>query len=136
MKAEVKAAWIADLRANPDAQGNAQLDYIDTDGKRKQCCLGRLCLLAVKAGVIPPPELYDETYHYLDGYDGSESFGQDCMLPRRVAEWAGLPAGRDDIVLMPAETDSPAVTAIAANDGMGMSFAEIADEAEKNVPAE
>jgi hypothetical protein len=57
MNPEVKALWVADLRANPDAQGVGYLDYALPDGQRRQCCLGRLCLLAVLAGVIPeaPP---------------------------------------------------------------------------------
>lgn len=143
MKAAVKTEWVADLRANPDAQGHGFLDYIDSeDGKRKQCCLGRLCLLAVAAGVIPPPVLHDGTYYYLDGYGArEESFSLATRLPWKVSEWARLPVDEDgyrmdDIIIMPFEDDSPQVGAIEANDGMGMTFAEIADLADKNVPAE
>jgi hypothetical protein len=146
MKAVVKTAWIADLRANPDAQGESALDYIDQDGKRKQCCLGRLCLLAVDAGVIPAPELHGNTYRYLDDdYDQDakvtgEAFNQESSLPRKVAEWAGLPKDEhgdfaDDIIIIPDDGDGGELTAIEANDGVLMTYAEIADEAEKNVPA-
>jgi hypothetical protein len=38
---ELKARWIADLRANPQLQARNKLR--DTEGKN--CCLGRLCLL-------------------------------------------------------------------------------------------
>lgn len=143
MKADIRALWITDLRANPDAQGQNRLDYIDTDGKRKQCCLGRLSLLAVEAGVIPAPELHNGTYFYLDDNKNAldkpddatgESFHQLHALPRKVMEWAGLDG--HDITIMPEEGGEGPVTAIGANDGMGMTFAQIADEAEKNVPGE
>lgn len=141
MKAAVKTAWIADLRENPDAQGNGRLDYIDSDGKRKQCCLGRLCRLAVAAGVIPEPELGDSTYRYLDDNGNSlgnsddatgESFHQECSLPQKVQDWAGL--DYHDIVVVPEDGNGGGLTAIRANDSVGMTFAQIADEAGKNVP--
>jgi len=142
MKAAVKTAWVKDLRDNPDAQGQALLDYIDTDGNRRQCCLGRLCLLAVAAGVIPAPELHKKEYRYLDDNDaGGESFNQACSLPRKVAEWAGLPDKEDgqhadDVVIGPGLDEDGGTTAIGANDGLALSYAEIADLIEANVPAE
>ncbi len=50
MNAEIKKLWIEDLRAHPDMQGRGKLMI-----NGKSCCLGRLCLLAVDAGIIPPP---------------------------------------------------------------------------------
>jgi len=138
MKALVRTAWITDLRENPDAQGIGFLDYIDSKGKHRQCCLGRLCRLAVAAGVIPAPELHVREYRYLDddhsdyGKVTGERFHQACALPRKVAEWAGLPPGADDIKLDSDEDGS--LLASEANDEAGMTFAEIADLAERNVP--
>jgi hypothetical protein len=136
MKADIKALWVADLRANPDAQGRSLLDYIDGRGNRKNCCLGRLCRLAVAAGATPAPELHDNEYRYLDDRDlgrlVGEGFNQATALPRKVAKWAGLD-GDDDVTIMPADEDGgDRVTAIEANDGMRMSFAEIADLIHKN----
>src|SRR5579859_6892759 len=126
MKAAVKAAWVKDLRENPGAQGIKLLDYIDpADGKRKQCCLGRLCLLAVEAGVIPAPELHDDgVYFYLDGSGGYEAFDQDTLLPRKVQEWAGLTG--DDIEI----SGGAGPSASCANDVYRYTFADIADEAD------
>jgi hypothetical protein len=141
MKAAVKTLWVNDLRAHPEAQGAGFLDYIDEDGKRKQCCLGRMCLLAVEAGVIPAPELRNGRYFYLDDQwttegEKHEAFAQAGSLPRKVAEWAGLTfddgAPRDSVVIDPAN----GVDAIEANDAEGYSFAKIADLADANVPAE
>ena len=133
MKAAVKTAWTADLREHPEVQGHGYLDYIDNQGVRRQCCLGRLCLLAVAAGVIPEPELHGKTYRYLDDDGSGESFNQTGGLPRKVAEWAGLPEGHDDVLLIPDDDDGDGY-AIEVNDGAGMTFAEIADLAETNVP--
>jgi hypothetical protein len=134
MKAAVKTAWVKDLRDNPDAQGRGLLDYLDSEGNRKNCCLGRLCRLAVAAGVIPEPELHGREYRYLDEAPGGESFNQACSLPRKVADWVGLPEGEDDVIIIPSDGAHAGVYAIEANDAMGMTFAEIADEADKNVP--
>lgn len=148
MDAEVKRLWVADLRANPESQGTGMLDYIDDDGKRKQCCLGRLCLLAVAAGVIPAPELHNDIYRYLDYVwendnatslvPAGEEFIQTSGLPGKVAEWAKVLVDEDrfnygtDITLDDDEESS--LTCIEANDGVGMSYVEIADLVERNVP--
>lgn len=146
MKANIKDQWVQDLRSGEYEQGNSNLRRT-TDGGERYCCLGVLCEQAVKAGVIPAPELHDYgVYAYLDDeYDGygkvtGESFDQECSLPRKVAEWAGVPLDRDgfgeDVVILPRNGDLGEVTAIGANDGMSLTFAQIADLIEQNVPAE
>lgn len=141
MKAAVKTAWVKDLREHPEVQGTSALDYIDPkDGKRKQCCLGRLCLLAVEAGAIPAPELQGSVYTYLDDEDSEDelscrSFCQDSVLPRAVQEWAGLDSS--DPVIDPVSDEHECDTnAAEANDTYLYSFPEIADLVEKNVPAD
>ena len=56
MNAEVKKLWIDDLRAHPELQGRERMK--SGDGTQF-CCLGRLCELALIAGV-ELPEWYIE----------------------------------------------------------------------------
>jgi hypothetical protein len=142
MKADIKAQWVADLRSGEFEQGEAFLERVDENGKHKLCCLGVLSRQAVKAGVIPEPELHDGSYRYLDDeYDeggkvtGAESFNQSSSLPRKVQEWAGV-TGHDGDVYLNAEQLACDTTAIQANDIDQLSFARIADLIEQNVPAE
>ena len=140
MKAAIREQWIKDLRSGDFEQGNHYLERVTSDGTHRLCCLGVLCRQAVAAGVIPPPELHDGEYRYLDdGHDeggpAGESFNQPCSLPRKVSEWAGVNPEDGDIALGP-EQDEWSLTAIAANDFKGLNFAQIADLVEQNVPAE
>lgn len=130
MKADIKAQWVKDLRSGEFEQGHGLLERVDSDGKSTFCCLGVLCRQAVKAGAIPAPELHCYQYMYLaDRPGGGEGFVESTSLPRKVREWAGLPE-REDI-----DIDGH-ITAIHANDALKLSFAEIADLIEQNVPAE
>lgn len=79
MNAEVKKLWVEDLRANPDKQGIGQLN-----SGTEQCCLGRLCMLAVQAGIISEYRLGTIGYG-LDKYSADKSY-----LPIPVQKWAGL----------------------------------------------
>jgi hypothetical protein len=143
VKEAIKRQWVKDLRSGEFEQGTSYLEKVD-DGVSRLCCLGVLCRQAVKAGIIPEPELHSSSYYYLDDdtdHEGvtGESFNQRHALPRKVAEWAGVPYGSSggDVVIEPGgDVDEGDFTAIAANDGVGMSFAEIADLIEKNVPVE
>lgn len=146
VKASVKDQWVKDLRSGEFEQGSNNLRRTVDEGEY-YCCLGVLCQQAVRAGAIPAPELHDRgVYAYLDDeYDGDnrvtgESFNQECSLPRKVAEWAGLPLEKDgmgeDVVILPRNGEMGEVTAIGANDGMSLTFVQIADLIEQNVPAE
>lgn len=77
MNPEIKALWIADLRANAHLQGHKCLKRDD-----KYCCLGRLCELHRLA----TNGKWKETAHY----DPPKYLGQDAMLPIEVIKWAGL----------------------------------------------
>lgn len=92
MNEEVKAEWVAALRSGDYPQGAGMLRSATSDG---YCCLGVLCELAVKHGVIQPPKktLWG-AYLYAHEF-GDES--RDSSIPRRVAEWAGLD-GPDPVV--------------------------------------
>lgn len=146
MKADVKDQWVKDLRSGEFVQGTGFLEQVGSDGVSRLCCLGVLSRQAVKAGAIPAPELRNDKFRYLDDYadhEGhvtGESFNQETCLPRKVAEWAGLfddeDSPREDVIIIPSGDGSDTVTAIGANDGMGLSFAQIADLIEQNVPGE
>ena len=47
----IKAKWVSALRSGEFKQGTMQLRTLDD----KYCCLGVLCALAVREGVIDPP---------------------------------------------------------------------------------
>lgn len=73
---EVRQKWTAALRSGDYVQGKRFLHKKD-----EFCCLGVLCELAVKEGVIPPP-VQEEDYYLYDGRTG--------RLPWPVRDWAGL----------------------------------------------
>jgi hypothetical protein len=82
MNPEVKAKWVAALRSGDYEQGRHRLHCKDG----KFCCLGVLCDLAVKNGVIPEPEGWGPAYYY-----GSSVVSRsDVSIPIAVSEWAGL----------------------------------------------
>lgn len=82
MNAEIKARWVAWLRANVDKQGYGALRNPDD----KFCCLGGLCELAVADGIITHGVL--GVHHWY----GEPLPGQrtSSHLPQLVQDWAGL----------------------------------------------
>lgn len=82
LRPEVKAEWGQWLLDNADKQGPG---FLNKDGKL--CCLGGLCEIAVKHGVIPPgrPALYGDDNYTPDAiaYAGSVK-----ILPEEVQKWA------------------------------------------------
>jgi len=85
MNPTIKARWITALRSGKYIQGRGALTTVTKNEKRKRrdCCLGVLCDLAVRAGVIPAPvpELLSEKLRYDNRKD---------ILPSSVVQWAGL----------------------------------------------
>lgn len=79
---KIRQKWVAALRSGQYKQGTCNLV---TRGKKEDqfCCLGVLCDMAVRAGIIPKPELpgVGNTYEY-EGMTGLPS--------KKVREWAGL----------------------------------------------
>lgn len=82
MNKEVKDQWVTALRSGEYEQGRSQLQT--SDGKF--CCLGVLCEVAVKAGVLKPP-VKDEhgNVHY-----GPEDDTNTAYPPKVVLDWANL----------------------------------------------
>lgn len=81
MKAEVKTLWLTALRSGEYAQGSQRLRRSNDTF----CCLGVLCDLAVKAGVIEEgvQEFTSSSYQY-------GSSGNSAFLPSEVAKWADV----------------------------------------------
>jgi len=111
MDQAIKTEWVAALRSGEYQQGSGYLR--DLDGK--YCCLGVLCDIAVKRGVIPDPS----TNAYAFKYGGGPA--DDVYLPVAVMEWAGLDATNPTV---PHEGEQEKLSAI--NDNYHP-FTEIAD---------
>jgi hypothetical protein len=84
MNPDIKAQWVAALRSGEYQQGRSLL-------RREECfcCLGVLCDLAVKAGVVswePPAGVNVQ--------EGAQGCGNAvAALPNSVKRWAGLELG-------------------------------------------
>lgn len=118
MKKEIKEQWIAALTSGEYQQTVGALANRDAEGATSYCCLGVLCDLAVKAGVIEEPEV-NEDYRRLN-YDGEEA-----VLPPSVQVWAGT----DDRGNNP---DGPDLGLASKND-RGSSFSEISAIISRNL---
>jgi hypothetical protein len=118
---EIKAQWVAALRSGEYEQGRGYLRT--SDGKF--CCLGVLCDLAAKAGVVRVSESDDFAYGALYGLE-DQVFG----LPAEVRDWAGGGLTPEPYVKFTppgeAERDFP-LSALNDHKVKGQTFAQIAD---------
>lgn len=111
--------WVTALRSG---------EYRQTDGALQNdsgfCCLGVLCDLAVKDGVIPEPHRDDtDAFSY-----GNESDLRDSLLPPdSIRQWSGLDPERTYFI---PELGS-AETLYGLNDDQGFTFPQIADVIER-----
>lgn len=129
MDADIKAEWIADLRSGQYEQGRSALRR-----DNRYCCLGVLCEVAVRHGVIPQPT--PSTEYDADeiayGIEGDRSSG---VLPQVVAQWAGMPLvpGAEEWNGGPYADPNPSagpeedVRSLASLNDTGVSFDRIAD---------
>ncbi len=114
MNDEVRAKWLTALRSGEYKQGKRVLRQND-----KLCCLGVLCDLAVKEGIIPLPTILsdeDDNEYDLYYYDN-----EPTHLPYKVMRWAGI------------SSNDPRVGGIELtrlNDLLGLPFTEIANRIE------
>lgn len=115
MNPDVKQLWLTALESGEFRQGHCNLAYVDTGGKTWHCCLGVLCELAVRAGVLPAPtSTVGLLGRELLTYNDSTKF-----LPLAVERWAGLEGSGGN----PLAGDR---TLAFLNDERKASFAEIA----------
>lgn len=99
MNPEIKAKWVAALRSGEYKQGTCFLKQ-ESDHPHAFCCLGVLCDIAAKEGII------DWEFQTWQGrstwYASSTKTAQDKdseRLPFCVMEWAGLDRLDPDLML-------------------------------------
>lgn len=91
MNPEIREEWRAELESGKYNQGQSRLHHIDNTGHETLCCLGVLCKIAVKHGIIPEPTQKPATNDYGIEYEyGEEADLSTAILPGVVAAWAGL----------------------------------------------
>lgn len=114
----VKAKWVKALRSRKYKQGQSFLAQ-EYRGKVYHCCLGVLCDIAVREGVIPSASRIE----------GNEPlyFGNEMKFPpSEVLEWAGLP--RKEL-----STGNPLLILAGMNDDGNKSFGYIAAYIDTNL---
>lgn len=126
MRAEIKTLWVNALRSGEYEQARGAL-HRKGEG---YCCLGVLCDLAYKAGVVGRSKGFGTRYVY-----GSADNG----LPSEVREWAGL-SGYDPVVKWRFESSMGDIEWGAdvfglsyLNDGFHLTFDEIAELIEEQL---
>jgi hypothetical protein len=136
MKVEIAKKWVAALRSGEYKQGQGNLRNSDNTF----CCLGVLCDLAQKEGILPEPEIREYAEYYK--YEGAAYY-----TPPKVQEWAGLATVNGNLRRESEDVSYPQIEFIDryginkksldlahAND-TGATFATIADIIEANIEA-
>jgi hypothetical protein len=122
MDAAIKAEWVAALKSGEYKQGQGALRGED----EKMCCLGVLCEIAVKHGVIPAPNKGDD---YEKNYEYGPS-RETAFPPAAVwRDWALMEAP-DPMVPKP-NPDAEGDIGLAGLNDDGYTFDQIADLIEK-----
>lgn len=86
MNQTVKKSWLEALRSGDFEQGTRALRTEDN----RFCCLGVLCEIAAKEGVIPPAEFSSVYGKYSYGDDQGNVPRSQTYLPYSVQKWADL----------------------------------------------
>jgi hypothetical protein len=94
MDPNVRSRWVAALRSGDYAQGRELLHRRSADGELF-CCLGVLCDLAYRDGVVtrrlePDQDCYRYGAECRTGPGCSCGGGSAVLLPDEVVRWAGL----------------------------------------------
>lgn len=118
MNPDIKAKWVAALRSGEYKQGYGALHCGSDDPKVDGgfCCLGVLCEVAVKEGVI---DAGFQAYSWSNFQYGSREGG---ILPESVCRWA-------DVTAVPDIHDGPATH---WNDTVRFNFEQIAEMIESD----
>lgn len=123
MNPQVKEMWIKALQTGQYAQATGKLHAIE-DGQAGFCCLGVLCDLAVREGVINPPKV-DDTHYDTIMYYGQEEAHE--LLPYEVMTWAELDSDNGNFEQSWDDTIVKTITSLVdLNDG-GKTFMELAE---------
>lgn len=149
---EVINKWVEALRSGDYTQVEGKLAKEREDGTKGFCCLGVLCEVAVKEGVIEAPA--KATDGFGDETNWFQYDGEADELPTSVMDWAGLSdhnpevtypltaeeiednygvyeydeeKDTDKIVVPEGSPDTSEDTLADLNDTHGRSFSDIAD---------
>lgn len=90
MNPDVKTAWVTALRSGDYTQCTGHLTKVDENGKKSHCCLGVLCDLAIKSGVV---HVQAEVKAAHSGQKYLTYNGGPHYLPHEVRDWAGIEEG-------------------------------------------
>lgn len=130
MNPEVKAKWLSALRSGEYAQTK---EVLQSD--EGFCCLGVLCDIAVKDGIIEAPEAnYGIRYYIAYDYDDVDEvypFHEESQLPWKVARWAGLDSRNPSVEWSSDQNGS--WTPVSEPNDSGATFEEIADLIERDL---
>ena len=80
MNPEVKSLWVAALRSGDYSQGRGALAK-ESVGEISYCCLGVLCELAFKKGLVTRSS---------SGFNTVTFNGEAALLPDALAKWSGV----------------------------------------------
>lgn len=110
--------WVEALESGNYSQGSGYLSKKNAFGKQVYCCLGVLCDLAVKEGVIPEPSQHpdDASVRIYNLWSAS--------LPPEVRDWAGMSDGNPYVDLP--DPDLPSASLAFLNDTSRYDFNSIA----------
>lgn len=129
MDSEIKELWVQALRSGDYQQGQGALRIDD-----KYSCLGVLCDLAERAGVVsrglrfPQSTIRDpQELQWAYGKSGQVPFRESEVLPEAVVEWAGLPDSNPITI-----SGRDAKDSLAGLNDQGFVFTEIADIIERD----
>lgn len=81
MNAKIKRRWVRALLSGKFKQGKGSLAKVDRRNVLRHCCLGVLCEIAAKDGIVKRND-----FNGVIMFDSSETY-----LPDSVQKWAGLP---------------------------------------------
>lgn len=135
MKANIKKQWLAALRSGNYQQTASMLHRAGFDGGPDGfCCLGVLCDMARRDGVVEPEQMENEGGERYYKYDGGTAY-----LPGVVIDWAGLQWDDERGQYDPAQFEAAGrympsgECTLAMRNDRGETFEEIADIIEKYV---
>lgn len=133
MKQDIALDLIDRLRSGKYTQGHSVLRSTTDDGAVKNCCLGIVCDMAVEAGVITSPVVY-ETWAGETSYSyGDEENGfNHAVLPEVVKDWAGFYTDNGSFVPdSDADQEMQEHHCLSGFNDTGVTFPEIADIVER-----
>ena len=144
MKPEIKQAWVEALRSGEYTQGLQQLT-----ANNRFCCLGVLCDIARKCGVVELREgkdiqgierlFYGTTEEHNIPHKPNADLGAKYeVLPKSVMEWSGLDVNNPELNIQDDDEDwrnnGPYPVPMAElNDELGYGFNRLANLIEKQL---